>query len=77
MPTLKEHIAKVAAGKPLSFEEAREAFEIIMSGEATPGQIGGFLMALRVRGETVPEIAASIVAQLVSVRRTGRAPQFL
>ena len=47
MATLKEHIAKVAAGKPLSFEEAREAFDVIMSGEATPGQIGGFLMALR------------------------------
>jgi anthranilate phosphoribosyltransferase len=60
MATLKEHIAKVAAGKPLSFEEAREAFEIIMSGEATPGQIGGFLMALRVRGETVDEISGAV-----------------
>ena len=60
MATLKEHIAKVAGGKPLSFEEAREAFEIIMSGEATPGQIGGFLMALRVRGETVDEISGAV-----------------
>ena len=60
MATLKTHIAKVAGGKPLSFEEAREAFDIIMSGEATPGQIGGFLMALRVRGETVDEIAGAV-----------------
>ena len=42
------------------FEEAREAFDIIMSGEATPGQIGGFLMALRVRGETVDEISGAV-----------------
>jgi anthranilate phosphoribosyltransferase len=60
MSTLKTHIAKVAAGSPLSFDEAREAFEIIMSGEATPGQIGGFLMALRVRGETVGEISGAV-----------------
>jgi anthranilate phosphoribosyltransferase len=57
---LKTHIAKVAGGTPLSFEEARDAFEIIMSGEATPGQIGGFLMALRVRGETVSEISGAV-----------------
>ncbi|MDZ5697750.1 anthranilate phosphoribosyltransferase [Chelativorans sp. M5D2P16] len=57
---LKAHIAKVAAGTPLSFADAREAFDIIMSGEATPSQIGGFLMALRVRGETVDEIAGAV-----------------
>lgn len=60
MSALKPHIAKVAAGSPLSFEEAREAFDIIMSGDATPGQIGGFLMALRVRGETVDEISGAV-----------------
>lgn len=60
MATLKEHIAKVAGGKPLTFDEAREAFDIIMSGEATPGQVGGFLMALRVRGETVDEISGAV-----------------
>ncbi len=60
MSALKPHIAKVAAGTPLTFEEAREAFDIIMSGEATPGQIGGFLMALRVRGETVSEISGAV-----------------
>ncbi|MBN9274970.1 MAG: anthranilate phosphoribosyltransferase [Mesorhizobium sp.] len=60
MSALKPHIAKVAAGAPLTFEEAREAFDIIMSGDATPGQIGGFLMALRVRGETVDEISGAV-----------------
>ena len=60
MATLKDHIAKVASGAALSFEDARDAFDVIMSGEATPGQIGGFLMALRVRGETVDEISGAV-----------------
>ena len=60
MSALKPHIAKVAAGNTLSFEEAREAFDIIMSGDATPGQIGGFRMALRVRGEAVSEISGAV-----------------
>ena len=58
--SLKPHVAKVATGETLSRTEAREAFDIIMSGEATPTQIGGFLMALRVRGETVDEIAGAV-----------------
>jgi len=60
MGDFKSFIAKAASGKPLSFEEAREAFDIVMSGEATPSQIGGFLMALRVRGETVDEISGAV-----------------
>lgn len=60
MSALKPHIAKVATGAALSFDEAREAFGIIMSGDATPGQIGGFLMALRVRGETIDEIGGAV-----------------
>jgi anthranilate phosphoribosyltransferase len=54
--SLKPLIGKVAAGESLSVDETIEAFDIMMSGEATPAQIGGFLMALRVRGETVDEI---------------------
>ena len=60
MADFKSYIAKVAGGASLTFEEAREAFDIVMSGEATPSQIGGFLMALRVRGETVAEISGAV-----------------
>lgn len=60
MSGLKPFIAKVANRDPLTRAEASEAFEILMSGEATPAQIGGFLMALRVRGETVGEIAGAV-----------------
>jgi anthranilate phosphoribosyltransferase len=60
MSDLKPLIAKVAAGQSLSRAEARDAFNIIMSGQATPSQTGGFLMALRVRGETVDEIAGAV-----------------
>ncbi|CAH2404663.1 anthranilate phosphoribosyltransferase [Mesorhizobium escarrei] len=69
MSALKTHIAKVAAGSSLSFEEAREAFDIIMSGDATPGQIGGFLMALRVRGETVSEISGAVATMRAKMLR--------
>jgi len=57
MAELKPLIAKVANGESLNREEA---FDILMSGEATPSQIGGFLMALRVRGETVDEIVGAV-----------------
>src|SRR5215469_4193981 len=56
---LKPLLAQVAAGRSLSEAEAEAAFDIIMSGNATPSQIGAFLMALRVRGETVEEIAGA------------------
>jgi anthranilate phosphoribosyltransferase len=60
MAEFKPLIAKVAAGTPLTRAEAREAFDVMMSGDATPSQIGGFLMALRVRGETVDEITGAV-----------------
>ncbi len=56
---LKSLLAMVAAGRSLSESEAEAAFDIIMSGDATPSQMGGFLMALRVRGETVDEITGA------------------
>ncbi len=56
---LQPFIARVADGEALSADDAATAFEIIMSGEATPSQIGGFLMALRTRGETVEEITGA------------------
>ena len=52
-------LAKVATGQRLSEAEAAEAFDAMMSGDATPSQMGGFLMALRVRGETVEEITGA------------------
>lgn len=48
-----------AANGPLSRDQAEDAFKILFDGEATPSQIGGFLMALRTRGETVDEYAAA------------------
>lgn len=60
MTDLKALIGKAATGAALSREEARTAFDIMMSGAATPAQIGGFLMALRVRGETVEEITGAV-----------------
>ncbi|MEP3427740.1 MAG: anthranilate phosphoribosyltransferase [Roseibium sp.] len=60
MTTFKDFIAKVADGNSLNFEEAREAFEVILSGSATPSQLGGFLIALRVRGESIPEVTGAV-----------------
>ncbi|NQV56301.1 MAG: anthranilate phosphoribosyltransferase [Rhodospirillales bacterium] len=59
MTDLKSAIAIVAEGQALSAIEAEDAFNVIMSGDATPAQIGGFLMALRVRGETVDELTGA------------------
>ena len=59
MTDFKPTLAKVADGASLSEPEAEAAFEILMSGAATPAQIGAFLMALRVRGETVSEITGA------------------
>ncbi len=59
MSDLRPLLARVAAGERLSEAEAEEAFEIIMSGDATPSQMGGLLMAMRVRGETVDEITGA------------------
>src|SRR3569623_1767771 len=62
MDDLKSIIGKVATGASLSREEAASAFDAVMSGEATPSQMGGLLMALRVRGETVDEITGAVTA---------------
>src|SRR6478672_9274168 len=56
----KALIAKVATGASLTREEAASAFDRMMSGEATPSQMGGLLMAMRVRGETVEEITGAV-----------------
>jgi len=61
MDGFKPFVGKAAVG-PLSRAEAAEAFDLLLSGQATPSQIGGFLMALRVRGETPDEIAGAVSA---------------
>src|SRR6202051_1381964 len=66
---LKPLLALVAAGRALSESEAEAAFDIIMSGEATPSQMGGLLMALRVRGETVDEITGAVSAMRAKMLR--------
>ena len=59
MSDLRPYLAKIADGASLSEADAESAFEVLMSGAATPAQMGAFLMALRVRGETVDEITAA------------------
>jgi anthranilate phosphoribosyltransferase len=49
-------LSKLSAGTSLDRDEAAQVMRLVMSGEATPGQVGGFLMALRTKGETVEEI---------------------
>lgn len=57
---LHPYLAKVASGHSLSEDDATAAFSLIMTGRATAAQIGGLLMALRVRGETVDEIVGAV-----------------
>lgn len=62
MDAFKPLIAKVSSGLSLTGAEAKAAFELIFAGRVTPAQLGGFLMALRVRGETVTEITGAVLA---------------
>jgi len=57
---IKGALAKIASRQDLTGEEMRSVMTAIMSGDATPSQIGAFLMGLRVKGETVGEIAAAV-----------------
>jgi len=66
---LRRLIAKAAAGEPFSRQEASAAFDVLMSGDATPAQIGGLLMAMRVRGETVDEIAGAVEVMRAKMTR--------
>ncbi len=63
-----------AADRPLTRSEAEAAFGILFEGEATPSQIGGFLMALRTRGETVDEYAAAAAVMRAKCHKV-RAPE--
>ena len=60
--SLKPILARLANAERLAESESEEAFGIIMGGEATPAQIAGLLMAMRVRGETVAEMTGAVRA---------------
>ncbi|MBM3125269.1 MAG: bifunctional anthranilate synthase component II/anthranilate phosphoribosyltransferase [Chloroflexi bacterium] len=59
---LKSFIAKTINRADLTADEAEQAMNVIMTGQATPAQIGAYLVALRMKGETIPEITGSVRA---------------
>ena len=66
-------LARLLDGEDLTRDESRTVMDTIMSGEATPAQIGGFLVALRLKGETADEIAGcaeAMRAHVLPVRPT-------
>ncbi|MGE0563862.1 MAG: anthranilate phosphoribosyltransferase [Pseudolabrys sp.] len=67
-------IAKTATGATLTRDEATFVFDRMMSGEATPSQMGGLLMALRVRGETVDEITGAVTTMRAKMVRVAAPP---
>ena len=71
---LKALIGQAATGAALTREQAATAFDAMMSGEATPSQMGGLLMALRVRGETVDEITGAVSAMRAKMLRVVAPP---
>ena len=74
MTSALQPLIGMAADRPLTRAEAQIAFEALFNGEATPSQIGGFLMALRTRGETVDEYAAATAVMRAKCNAV-RAPQ--
>jgi anthranilate phosphoribosyltransferase len=68
-------IAKVASGALLSREESALAFDRMMSGEATPSQMGGLLMGMRVRGETVDEITGAASTMRAKMTKVAAPPE--
>ena len=60
--SLKPVLARLGKGETLSAAESEAAFGVVMDGQATPAQIGGMLMAMRARGETVAELTGAVTA---------------
>ncbi|HUH77973.1 MAG TPA: anthranilate phosphoribosyltransferase, partial [Devosia sp.] len=60
MMDIKQALKRIADNKDLTGEEMRSVMRIIMAGEATASQIGAFLMGMRLKGETVGELAAAV-----------------
>src|SRR5918998_6604464 len=74
MESFKSYLAKVATGASLTRDEARDAFDDLLSGEVTPAQGGAFLMALRVRGEALEEIIGAASAMRGRMTRVSAPP---
>jgi anthranilate phosphoribosyltransferase len=74
MVDLKGLIGQVATGAALTRQQAADAFASMMSGEATPSQMGALLMALRVRGETINEITGAVSAMRAKMLRVSAPP---
>jgi len=71
MEAFKPFLARIAERDPLSRAEAEAAFGLILSGDATPAQIGAFLMGLRVRGETMDELTGAVSAMRARMLRVS------
>jgi len=69
-------LERLLARQDLSTEEMSDVMQLVMTGEATPSQIGGFLVALRMKGETVDEVAAAaaVMRSLAAVVSLGDQP---
>ncbi len=74
--TIQDAIARIADGDNLSRDDAAQVLKHIMSGDCTPAQIGGFLIGLRVKGETVDEITglATAMREMATPISTARYP---
>jgi anthranilate phosphoribosyltransferase len=73
--TVQEALGRLLEGRDLTRAQARDVMGEIMRGEATPAQIGGFLVALRLKGETAAEIAGcaeAMRAHVLAVRPKRR-----
>lgn len=57
---IKQALNKISEGRDLAGEEMRSVMRLVMEGEATPAQLGAFLMGMRIKGESVGEIAAAV-----------------
>ncbi len=74
MDEFKPLIAKIASGASLSRAEAERAFDLLLSGEVTPAQMGGFLLGLRVRGETIEEITGAVLSMRAKMLAVAAPP---
>jgi anthranilate phosphoribosyltransferase len=74
MDSFRPHLAKVAGGLALDRAEARAAFDDLLSGEVTPVQAGAFLVAMKVRSESVEEIVGAAEAMRARMTRVSAPP---